>query len=377
MASEHETTLAGLLADAAPGQWDRAGTIPADLLATLARSGLFCAEVAAEYGGLGADAGENGELTAAAGIVCGSLRSVFTAHGMAAAAVRLFGDAGQRAHYLSLFAKTGSVAAVAFTEPGSGSDLAAMSTEITTGPDSVTVAGEKRWVTAGTYAGHLVVFGRCGDGGAAVVVPADAKGVTITATGTPLGFRAAGHAHVSLRSVELPRTALLAHSERAPLNHLAGRTLTYGRLSVAWGGVGIARSCLAAAARHAVRRLQFGRPIARHQLVARHLAELRVAEHVATLACSRASSALDAREPDAAVAVVLAKHVAAREAVNAASRAVQVLASAGVEDSGPVARAYRDAKVLELIEGTNEICELMLAEDVVRAHGGVSRGADG
>ncbi|RSN45179.1 acyl-CoA dehydrogenase [Amycolatopsis sp. WAC 04197] len=362
--------LGDLLGQAEPDDWDRAHAIPKDLLVGFARSGLLCAEVDEAYGGRGLTATRNGELTAAVGEVCGSLRSILTSQGMAASAVLHFGSAEQRAHYLPLLATSGALGAVAFSEPEAGSDLSAMETEIAAKGDSVFVTGQKRWVTAGMYADHLVVFGRHGVGGAAVVVPADASGVTIEPTGTSMGFRASGHAVVSLDEVELPRSALLARSAQAPLSHLAGRTLVYGRLSVAWGGVGIVRACLAAAARHAIRRTQFGLPIARHQLVARRLAELRVAEHLATLACLRAGGSVDARSPAAVMDVVLAKHVAAREAVSASSHAMQVIASAGVKDDGLVARAYRDAKMLELIEGTNEMCELMIAEDAVRSHGG-------
>jgi methoxymalonate biosynthesis protein len=138
--------------------------------------------------------------------------------------------------------------------------------------------------------------------------------------------------------------------------------LTYGRLSVGWGCVGIMRACLAAAAGHTTSRQQFGQPLARHQLVARQLAELLVAERAATFTCGHASRCWDAGSPDLVTAAVLAKHLAARSAARGAASAVQLLASAGAVDGHPVARAYRDAKLMEIIEGSNEICQLMLAD---------------
>ncbi len=138
--------------------------------------------------------------------------------------------------------------------------------------------------------------------------------------------------------------------------------LTYGRISVGWGCVGILRACLTAATRHARSRNQFGKPLAEHQLVARHLAELFLAEQVATRMCEHASRCWDLGSPDLHVAAVAAKQIAARNATRAAATAVQVLASAGAVDGTPVARAYRDAKLMEIIEGSTEISQLLLAE---------------
>jgi methoxymalonate biosynthesis protein len=150
-----------------------------------------------------------------------------------------------------------------------------------------------------------------------------------------------------------------------PLEWLVTAALTYGRLSVAWGCVGILRSCLSAAAKHAKSRRQFGRPLAEHQLVGRHLAELLVAERAATHACEHASRCRDAASPDQVTAAVVAKQLAAAEAVRGAAAAVQVLASAGVRDAHPVARAHRDAKLMEIIEGSTEVGQLLLARHAI------------
>jgi methoxymalonate biosynthesis protein len=106
-------------------------------------------------------------------------------------------------------------------------------------------------------------------------------------------------------------------------------------------------------------------PLAEHQLVGRHLAELYVAERAATALCESASQAWDAGRPDLVSAVVAAKHFAATSAARGAASAVQVLASAGARDGHPVARAYRDAKLMEIIEGSSEISQLMLARQAV------------
>jgi methoxymalonate biosynthesis protein len=346
--------------DGGADDWDRAGRIPRPVVRELAAHGLLCADVPGELGGPGMTMADLGELTAHAGTLCSSLRSLMTSQGMVAWAVRKLGDPAQRQRYVRALA-TGATAAVAFSEAGAGSDLSAMSTTVTPVGDRVEVSGTKVWVTGAAYADHVLVFGRCGDGGAAVVVPVNAPRVTVTRVADPLGCRAAGHAEVRLDRVSLPAAEHLLGGAGMPLEWLVTSVLTYGRLSVAWGCVGMLRACVAAAARHASTREQFGKPLAEHQLVARHIAELYVAEQAVSRLCEHAASSWDAGSPEHIVAAVAAKHGAATAAARAAPSAVQVLASAGATDGHVVARAYRDAKLMEIIEGSSEISQLLLA----------------
>lgn len=355
-----ERALIGELVGDQPGSWDVAGELPIDLLHKLGALGVLCAQVPAVFGGLGAGSQANGELTAYAGSLCGSLRSIMTSQGMAAWTIQRFGDRDQRQQHLADLT-SGQLAAIAFSEPEAGSDLSALRTEIRASGDSVVLDGQKVWVTGARYADLLVVLGRNAGEAAFAVVPASAPGVRLEPVADPLGCRAAGHARVRLDGVRLPASAVLGGGGQS-LPLLFTAALTYGRISVAWGCVGILRACLSAAAGHARRREQSGKPLAEHQLVARHLAELLAAEQVSTRVCEHASRCWDSASQDVAVATVLAKHVSAGHAVRGAAAAVQVLASAGARDGHVVARAYRDAKLMEIIEGSNEICQLILAQ---------------
>ncbi|MGC0421410.1 methoxymalonate biosynthesis protein [Embleya sp. AB8] len=354
------------VADAASG-WDVAGEIPIDVLRGLGAKGVLCAEAKAEFGGLALSGTDNGQLTAHTGALCSSLRSVMTSQGMAAWTVQRFGDRAQRREYIGRLTG-GELAAVAFSEPGAGSDLAAMTTEIRRDGEEIVVHGTKTWITVAGYADWILVFGRHAGGGAVAVVPASAPGVRVTRVADPLGCRAAGHATVELDQVRLPEENLLVVAGQ-PVLMLTTIALTYGRLSVAWGCVGILRACLTAVARHAGNREQFGQPLIRHQLVARHLAELYAAERTATFACEQAGRAWDQGSPEQVPASVLAKHVAAGNAARGAAAALQVLASAGAGGGHVVERAYRDAKLMEIIEGSNEICQLILAEHAASTAG--------
>lgn len=351
--------LVGDRADA----WDLAGEIPAEVLRKLGARGLLSAQVGTAHGGPGLSSGDNGRLTAHTGSRCSSLRSVMTSQGMAAWTIARLANPDQSAALLPQLV-SGQLAAVGFSETEAGSDLSTMSTELTFDGDSVVLTGHKVWMTGAAYADLLVVFATCEGGAAVVVVPSSAPGVHIERVADPLGCRAAGHAHVRFDAVRLPASSVLG-GPGMPLPLLVTTALAYGRISVAWGCVGILRACRHAAARHAASRTQFGKPLTEHQLVQRHLAELYVAEQVATQACAHASACWDAGSPDVVVATVLAKHVSAGQAAKAAATAVQVLASAGARDGHVVARAYRDAKLMEIIEGSNEICQLILAEHAV------------
>jgi alkylation response protein AidB-like acyl-CoA dehydrogenase len=361
-----QALVAELVGDQA-GRWDVAGELPVELLRKLGAHGVLCAEVPASYGGPGATSQHNGELTAFAGSLCSSLRSVMTSQGMAAWAIQRLGDREQRRRYLAELT-SGQLAAVAFSEPEAGSDLSALRTQIRPDGDSVVVHGEKVWITGARYADLLVVLGRQDRDAAFVVVPASAPGVHLEQIADPLGCRAAGHCHVRLDNVTLPASSVLGGGGQS-LPLLFTTALSYGRISVAWGCTGIIRACLSAATAHARRREQSGKPIAQHQLVARHLAELLIAEQVSTRVCEHASQHWQSASPDLVVASVLAKHVSAGQAARSAATAVQVLGSAGAQDGHVVARAYRDAKLMEIIEGTNEICQLILAQHALATAG--------
>ncbi|MEU0133903.1 acyl-CoA dehydrogenase family protein [Streptomyces sp. NPDC006296] len=345
------------------GAWDREGRLPEDLMRKLGATGLLTAQIPAHHGGPGWSSADNGALTAHVGSLCSSLRSVMTSQGMAAWAVERLGDPAQAADLLPRLA-SGDLAAVAFSEPQAGSDLSAVGTTVTTDGDSLLLTGRKTWVTAADYADLLLVVARTGEGAAVAVVPRTAPGVRVRRVADPLGCRAAGHADVTFDEVRLPAAALLGGG-RQPLSLLVTTALAYGRISVAWGCVGILRACVAAAAGHAGTRHQFGRPLGRHQLVARHLADLWAAEQTATRACEYASRCWDDNAADLATAVVLAKYVGAEHAARGAAAAVQILASAGAQDGHVVARAYRDAKLMEIIEGSNEMCQLILADHLL------------
>src|SRR5262249_7778070 len=158
--------------------------------------------------------------------------------------------------------------------------------------DSFVVDGEKKWLTGTRYADYLMILGRNGDGAAAAMIPTDASGLDIELVADPMGCRAAGHANVGLDHVRVPAANVLGGGGQS-LRMVLTTALSYGRMSIAWGCVGIIRACLDAAGAHAKRRQQGGVALAEHQLVRRHLADLLIAEQVSTRVCEHASRCWD------------------------------------------------------------------------------------
>lgn len=363
MMNPAESTLAALwskLVAKHAGDWDLYGSIPVDVVRKLAESGALCPEVAPEFGGPGLDAIAAGRLAAHAGSLCSSARSLMTSQGMVAWMITRWGDHRQRERFLPALVG-GETAAVAFSEPNAGSDLSALSTTLDIRGDEAAIDGSKVWITGASYADWILVFCRHGDGTAAVLVPSKAPGLEIEPVAHPLGCRAGGHAMVRMVGVVVPAEHVLPGAGD-PFGLQIQSALAYGRLSIAWGCLGIIRACLSAAASHAARHEQFGAPIAKHQLVAGRLGDMYASEQIVTRLCEHAAAHWRDVSPDMVTAVFTAKHVGAIQANAVAASALQILASAGAHDGKAVARAYRDAKMMEIIEGSTEMGRLHLAE---------------
>jgi methoxymalonate biosynthesis protein len=341
--------------------WERDGRIPDAVLSRLSDLGLLCPEIPEEYGGLGMTSEEAGELLAHTGSLCSATRSVMTSLGIAAQLIRLYGSPDQRTTYLPQLA-AGLIVGVAFTEPQAGSDLSAIDTRIVPDGHDYVVTGSKRWVTAADYAEDIVVIGRGADGGAAIaIVPTSAPGVTLEPVEDPSGIRAGGHAHVQLDHVVVSGEQVLADTGM-PVTSVATETLTHGRITVAWGCVGIMRLVLRQAVRHAEYREQSGVALIQHQLIARRLGAMYLDERAATQLCLAASRAWDTGDEYYLEAAIAAKRFAASAAVRCADNAHTILASAAAHEYSLVAMAERTARLMRDIEGADDVLDLELAD---------------
>ncbi|MFI6640492.1 acyl-CoA dehydrogenase family protein [Streptomyces sp. NPDC050504] len=345
---------------------DLSATLAPETIAALAGAGLLGAAIPVRYGGLGFTETRFGELCAAVGAWCTSTRALLTVQDMVAGALLRSGSAAQREKWLPRLASGEAIAAFALTEPDVGSDAAAVSAPLTRTDDGWLLDGAKRWVSLGAVADVYLVVARAPEGPTAVLVERGAPGLKVEPNGEgALGMRAAMTAHLTFDSCPVAPQDVVG-GIGAGFTFVAGPALDRGRHSVAWGSVGLAEGVLREATRHASNRRQFDAALTEHQLVRALLSDMLVSARSARLACRAAAESRERRDADATLDTVLAKYTAARAAFDNAAAAVQVLGSHGCESGSLVERMYRDAKIQQLIEGTEQMAQLQLWELAVR-----------
>ncbi|MEU5980235.1 acyl-CoA dehydrogenase family protein [Streptomyces sp. NPDC047315] len=348
--------------------WDRSGALPEAVRGAVARAGIFGVGLPKHYGGSGGGPVEVGDVCVQLGGVCSALRGLLTVQEMVAAAVLRWGTAAQRELWLPLLAHGARFAAFAATEAGAGTDLAGVQTRIDEDGDELVVTGRKLWVTFGRTADVFLVLGLASGGLWALLVDGDRPGVRRQSVSGQLGMRAAEIAHVDFDGVRVSRDRAIG-PPGSGLTHVVGTALDHGRHTVAWGCVGMAEVCVTAAADHAVQRLQRGVPLAEHQLVRAELARTAVRSRAARALCARAAELRAQGDPGALAETVVAKYAAADAATAVSAAAVQILGAAAIAPESLVGRFFRDAKVMELIEGSSFVSELHIGERLLRRHG--------
>jgi hypothetical protein len=258
--------------------------------------------------------------------------------------------------------------AYALTEPDAGTDVAALSTRASRDGDDYVITGTKHWITNGGVADWIIVFatvdptkGR--DGITGFVVPGDAPGlVRLPMEGHELGHRGSNHALLRFEGVRVPSTAVLGGVGEGYAVAMKG--LESGRLSVAAGAVGIQEACLDACLDFVRTRRQFGRRIGDFQLVQQEIAHMHVDLEATRLLTLYAAWWMDQRNIDGAC-VSVAKYAACEAAVRTADRAVLLHGARGYSSAYPVERHLRDAKGLQIYEGTAHIQQIIIARDLV------------
>ena len=342
--------------------WDEAEELPRELIGSLAEAGFLAASIPEEHGGGGLDTISYTLLCEELGRADSSVRGIVSvANGLYGKTVAKWGTDEQRAECLPRLASGEALGCYALTEPGCGSDAAALTTRAERDGGDWVLTGSKVFITLGSWASIAIVFARTGEEGprgiTAFLVPTDAPGFAARPMKGKLGLRAQDTAEISLDGVRVPDTARLGDEGQG--FKVAMSALDNGRISLAAGCVGIAQGALDVSVAYAKEREAFKRPIAGFQLVQQLLAEMHVDADAARLLTWRAASLADAGKPYTTEASI-AKWFASEAAVRAANAAVQVLGGYGYVDEYPVAKYLRDARVTTLYEGTSQIQTLIV-----------------
>ena len=344
-------------------QWDRDQRIPESVVALLGDSGYLGSTLPREYGGQGWDMATFGALNEAFGQASSALTGVITVQAMVSMALLKWGTDEQKRTWLPQLAQGKTIGSFALTEPGAGSALNSLTTELTPNGEGggLVLNGVKRWISCAQFAGVFLVFGTLSGKAAACLVPRDAPGVRVEPITDLMAFRAAGLAQVHFDNVAIPQASLVGKPGFA-LSHVAPVGLHYGRISTACSALGLLRGCFEESIAYAATRRVGDRPLGDLGMIRSLIARMGTDAAAAAALCYGACQAEDEHRPDAYERTLMAKYFTSRAAVQAASDAVQIRGASGCHESSITARYYRDAKIMEIIEGTTQVHEDILGK---------------
>jgi alkylation response protein AidB-like acyl-CoA dehydrogenase len=338
---------------------DRDAAFPDGLLAKAARLGLTSYAVPAEYGGGGVDAVTASLIAEELAWGCAALAATIQATMFPVRPLLAFGTDEQRARWLPRLAcEDGFLAAIAFTEPGAGSDFAGIEATARRDGDGFVLNGEKVYVTNGGIAELTVVFAKLDGTITAFLVEAGDEGISAGRKEDKLGLRASYTGSIVLDGARVPADRLLGAEGQG--FQIAMDFFQASRPQVAAGALGVARAAFEYATEYARERRAFGKPLLAKQGVSFKLADAAMKIEAARLLIWRACEAVD-RGEDAGLLGSYAKAFAADTAMEVATDAVQILGGAGIMRDHPVEKWMRDAKVFQIVEGTSEIQRHVIA----------------
>ena len=350
--------------------YDERHEFPHEIIAKLGRLGFMGALVSPEYGGAGLDyvsyaliVEELNRGDASVGITMWGHNSLCTNH------IAMFGTAEQKAKYLPRLASGEVLGAWGLTEPGSGSDAAALRTRAEQRGGDWVLNGSKAFITNASVAGVAVVMARTDPERAAKGISAFIldKGTPGFRAGKPyrkLGLHASDTAELVMEDAKVPRGNLLGERGHGFVN--AVQVLEGGRIAMAAMAVGIAQAALDQAIKYMKQRTAFGKTLAEFNGLQGMIAEIGTEVEAARLLTLQAAYLKDSGQP-AMRAAAMAKVFASETAMKAATKAVQIHGGAGYITEFPVERIFRDAKLTEIGEGTSEIQRMVIAREILTA----------
>ena len=347
-------------------EYDRDSTWPGDVIEKAWEVGLMNSLIPEEYGGPGAGYLDGCLIEEELSWGCSGIQTTLGCNGLASTPVLIGGSEEIKKEYLGRLTEAPLLASFCLTEPDAGSDVSGMRTTATRRGDKYVINGSKCFITNGGHANWYTVFAKTDrDAGhrgiSAFVVPRDA-GVVVDKKEDKLGQRASNTATISFDDVEVPVANLLGEE-----NHgfkIAMMTLDRTRPGVAAMATGIARAAFEFAVEYSKERVQFGVPIAMHQAVQFMIADMATDIEASRLLTWRSAAMLDDGERNTLVSSH-AKRFAADAAMKVTTDAVQIYGGYGFIKDYPVEKLFRDAKIMQLYEGTSQIQRLVIARETL------------
>jgi acyl-CoA dehydrogenase len=348
---------------------DRTDEYPMELQKKMAEYGLLGISIPQEYGGLGLDMMASvivGEEIAHASLSAGFIMGV--QNGLAGGALAMFGNDQQRGTYLPKLVKGEMIGSYGLTEPGAGSDAAGISTKASKDGDSYIINGSKIFITQGAVADLLILFARTGtpeDGAAGItafVAEKRAHGFRVGQKFEVMGARGTATAELVFENCRVPAANMLGREGDGFL--IAMTILGKSRIGAAAAAVGISEAAFEQALSYAKKRNIFDKPLSRYEAIRFMLADMATRIRAAKLLTYQAATLHDQGQ-DYTKEAAMAKYYASETAVWVTERAIQIHGGYGVSKMLPLERYMRDAKILDIVEGTSEVQRWILSKELL------------
>ena len=348
------------------GKFDESGEFPRDILKRAWETGLMNCEVPEAYGGLELGCHDHCLIQEEVAYGCAGFNTSLAANALGSLPVLIAGTEEQKKKYLGRLCEEPIFAAYCCSEPDAGSDVAGISTKVEKKGDKYVLNGQKRWITNGGVANWYSVLAtfdksKRHKGIAMFVVDADLPGVKVGRKEDKMGQRASNTCDVLFEDVELPLDSLLGAEDNG--FKVAMKTFDRSRPWIAAGAAGVIRRSLEESRAYALERKTFGVPIASHQAIQFMIAEMAIAYEATRLLCHKAAWSVDQGQINSIVSAY-AKAYGADKAMECATNAVQIFGGYGYTKEYPVEKLMRDAKLLQIYEGTSQIQRMVIAKNV-------------
>jgi len=349
-------------------EFEENGAIPREFIKNLAKKGFLTPSFPAEYGGLGLDPVYYGCFTGEIGKPCASTRAILTVHASLVGETLLrWGTDEQKNKWLPKMVSGEKIGCFGLTEPYVGTDAKSIQTTYKKEGDRYIINGAKKWITLGDIADFFLIVTNGEKGPTAFLVEREMKGVKTTPIKGLLASRAAHIAFIQLEDVEVPAENLLT-KEGSGFTYIVNTALDHGRYSIAWGGLALAQEALDSMVSYSRKRKQFGQKIHRFQLIQGILGDAVTKVHAGRALCLRAGELRKNKDANAVMESTIAKYYTSKIAMEITTDAVQVHGGNGCYNQFPVERLFREAKILEIIEGTSQVQQEIIANFGLRQY---------
>ena len=349
--------------------WDKTATLPRAVLQQAAELGFAMLYVDEEKGGTGLSRLDATLIFEALSMACPSVAAFLSIHNMCANMIATHGSTALQDRWLSGLADMSMIASYCLTEPGSGSDAAALKTKAIRTNEGYVLNGTKSFISGGGYSDLYLTMLRTGDdspkGISAMLVETGTPGLSFGANEAKMGWRAQPTAEVRFNDCDVPSGNLLGEEGKGFAYAMQG--LDGGRLNIAACALGAAQSALNAAIRYAGERKAFGKSIDQFQSLQFKLADMETELQAARVFLRQAAWKYDQRAPDTTRHCAMAKRFVTDIAFRVANESLQIHGGYGYLTDFGIEKIVRDLRVHQILEGTNEIMRLIIARDLLKA----------